>query len=259
MSLLSLAAATAAVKAPLKTKLEAMARAGVEGVRFDVRDEFRPEEWSATARRDLRHLLKEHRLTAAEAEFPMRRDLIDPHNLDQRIAAIQAGMSLAGQLNCRSLSLRIGRIEPADEPSGRLQRELLDDLAAHGNHVGVALALQANSDDPEAWLALAASVQRGPAGVEFDPLCWNDAEAAFRTLHGLVRQVGLRDGLTDRSGVREVELGTGRVDWPALIGLLLEANYSGWTTLVASDRPIELSDFDRRVARARVLLGKTIS
>ncbi|MBW3539321.1 MAG: sugar phosphate isomerase/epimerase [Planctomycetes bacterium] len=220
---------------PLKAAIRAAADARADGVQFDLRNEVTAGDLSSTGRRQLLHALDEVGLVAGSAAFPTRRAYYDPTELEGRIAGTKAAMQLAWDLGLKVLNIRPGRV-PEDTASQSWQnlRDVLNDLARHGNRVGVIPAVTAGRDDLELLATLLEAVTEGPIGVNFDPatflLSGSEPAAAFRRLHSFVEHVTVRDALREMDGGVEVAVGRGEVAWDELLALLDEAGYAGWLT-----------------------------
>lgn len=257
-----LSVATRCLQQPLRQSFQTAAGMGAQGILLDVRQEIDASLLTETARRDLLHCLGELGLAVAGAVIPIRQPLNVEHELDHRISAIKAAMTAAWQLQARVLCFRAGKI-PAEEDSReyRLLLQVLEDLAAHANHVGVALALTPVNDSAESLRKFVSQVRTGPLGIDFDPaqfaMSGRNVNESLRALHDLVWHVQLRDGLKDfAGGGEEVPVGQGVVDWIELLALLSEADYRGWLTAVRTqgeDKPADLARALRHVSR--VLLG----
>src|SRR5262245_13750125 len=107
---LRIAVATRCLNLPLRQSLRSAAEMGAKGIQFDLRDEVRGAELTATGRRQLLHFLDELELRVAGAVFPTRRGFADEAQLDGRIAATRSAMEFAWELRATTLSVRIGRI-----------------------------------------------------------------------------------------------------------------------------------------------------
>lgn len=232
-----IAVATRCFNLPLKQALRAAADAGAQGVQFDSREELAPGSLGDTGRRQFLHELDERGLRVASLVFPTRHAFYEEDRLDARVIAVKTAMEFAWQLKSSVLTARIGKI-PADANSKEhiLLREVLSDLARHGNHVGVTFAITPTHDSPDALGALLGSIKTGPLGLDFDPasfaMAGHSPEQAFRTLHASVIHFQARDGLRDIDGSGlEVPLGRGEVDWVELLPLLTEISYRGWITV----------------------------
>jgi len=235
---LRVALATRNLKLPLPQALVAAARAGAQGVQFDLREEVRAGELTETGCRQLLHQIDEIGLRVASTIFPTRKSLFDEEQLDARVAAIRAAMKFAWQLKCRIRVIRAGRI-PTDRESKdyQLLRDVMTDLTRHGNQVGVSLALSPTQDSPETMADFVGAIQSGPIGINFDPAAFLMAghapSPAYRKLHTLITHVTARDAIRDAEGAGlEQALGRGEVDWFELLALLEESAYSGWTTVL---------------------------
>lgn len=257
-----LAVATRCFDRPFRESLQLAADSGAKGVQFDLRQELNPEELNQSGRRDLLHALDELGLCVAGTTFTLRRALTDPHELDRRVAAIKQAMTRSFELKSRVLTFRMGRL-PTDAESqpARLLREVLDELARHANHVGVALAITPSHDSAADLHQFLSSIQTGPLGVDFDPaqfaMAGHDPVQALRTLHNLTYHVQLRDGLSEMDGTSsETAVGQGAVQWLEVLATLGEIEYAGWLTAVRTQGHDKPGDLQRAISYVnRLLLG----
>jgi sugar phosphate isomerase/epimerase len=246
--MLRLAVATHCFGQPLKSSIRLAAEAGAAGVQLDVRDELPPADLTDTGRRQFLHRLNERGLRIASVTFPLRRPLCDERHLDARMAALRQAMQFAYDLGAPVLTTRIGPIPPDAESTGQqLLRELLNDLARHGNQVGTTLAVSPVGEAPAAIHSLLDSVKAGPIGVDFDPAAFvigkHSPAQALRDLHRFVVHVQARDAVRESDGGGlEVPLGRGEVDWVELLPLLDEIAYRGWVTVVRTQGDDKLGD-----------------
>lgn len=259
MQKLRVAVATGSFGQPIRQALQTAADMGAEGVLIDARSELKPTELSATGRREFLHQLSEIGLQVAALGFSARRSYYDPDQLDGRLAATRAAMEFAYELKARVLVIRAGRV-PDDDGSreNQLLAEVLNDLARHGNRVGVTVAITPSRDDPARLAQLLGRVTDGPIGVNFDPAAFlmagHNPSGAFRTLHGHVVHVTVRDALRDMDGGgREVAIGRGEVDWDEFAALLDEADYRGWLTVERTGGEDKVRDTARAVQYLRQL------
>lgn len=250
--MLQLAIATRSLNLPLKQAIRSAAAAGATSIQIDVRDELKPGDLSETGRRQWLHHLKELGLTVSSTTFPTRHALYDEERIDARMSALRQAMSFAWELQARVLTTRIGAIPAAtDSTSYRLLVELLNDLARHGNHVGVTLAITPVRETAEALLKLLTEVTAGPIGIDFDPVAFVltgvPAGKVVRELHMHLRHVQARDAVRDiAGGGTEVPLGRGEVDWVELLASLQEIEYREWITVLRTQG----SDRDGDIAAA---------
>jgi sugar phosphate isomerase/epimerase len=250
---LRLAVATRCLKLPLRESLRAAADCGAAGVQFDLRDELRPAELTDTGRRQLAHALGELGLKVASATFPTRRSFADQQELDARVAATRAAMEFAWSLRATTLSVRLGKLPSEKEsPEYRLLHEVVSDLARHGNHVGVTLAVHPVHDAPDSLREFCGSVQSGFVGVDFDPAAFviggHKPADAFRQLHQSIVHFTARDSIRDAGGGGlEVPLGRGEIEWVELLPLLDEIAYPGWVTVARTQGADQRGDVARGV------------
>ncbi len=237
MQLLRFAVATVNFEQPLKQALKTALDTGAQGVQFALHKELRPDELTDTGRRQFLHYLDELSLQMSSLHLPMRRELTDLDQLDERLAEIRKMLDFAWSLKVPHVTLRIGRI-PTDVESKEYEilRQVLNDLARYSNHVGSTLCLIPTNDSADSMLQMLTAVTAGPMGVDFDPASFVTAGQnpikALRLLHAHVLHVQGRDAMRDIDGTGlETSLGRGQVEWDELMALLLEIPYRGWITI----------------------------
>jgi sugar phosphate isomerase/epimerase len=228
-----LAIATRCLNRPLKEALALAAQLRAGGVQLDVRNELKPAELSATGRRELLHRLEEIRLAIASLDFPLRRGLFDPERLDARLAALKEAMDFASLMRCRVVTVRLGRLADGDGAAKDLPVVVLNDLAAHGNHVGVTLALGTGGESSSTLVGILRQVSAGPVGVNFDPAAALSAGGspldALTEWGAFVTHVMVRDAVGEGEGTSiEVPVGRGEVPWQEILAVAYELNYPGW-------------------------------
>jgi sugar phosphate isomerase/epimerase len=243
---LRMAVATRSFQEPIKQSVQTAAEMGAQGVQFDLRNEVRPGELSETGRRQLLHYLEEINLTVASTMFPTRRSYYDLEELDTRLSATRQAMEFTYQLNARIMTLRLGRIpEETESEEYQILCQVVNDLARHGNRVGVALAITPTRDEPARLLGLLGEILEGPVGFNFDPatfvMAGQNPSQALAQLQESVMHVSVRDAVRDiDGGGLEVPVGRGEVDWEEFLALLDEAEYKNWLIVdrtQGDDRP----------------------
>ncbi len=226
---------TRLIEGRLRDKIAKVASFGADGVQLDLRYELKPGELSETGRRQFRNLFSEHDLALAPALFPLRRSLIDPEGLEERVAALTAALRFAADLKAPALIVRPGAIPAAESEQRKLFVEVLNDLVRAGDHVGVTFTITSGREPAEQVVELTNSVTTGPIGINFDPASAVMAERnpakEIRVLHHVLNHVRVRDGLRDTDGAGvEVPVGRGEVDWDELLAALAEIDFAGWMT-----------------------------
>jgi sugar phosphate isomerase/epimerase len=233
---LRLAVATRCLGQELKPALLLASRLGASGVQLDARNEIQPAEMSATGRRQFAHFLGEIGLQLASLDFPLRRPLWDAEHLDPRLEAIKQTMEFAYELKARVVTVRLGGLPGESDAAGQtLLKDVLADLARHGNHVGVTVAIGSGREPAARLVEVLKSVTAGPIGVNFDPASTVMSGAsptdAFQMLREFVAHAVVRDAIRDTEGGSEVPVGRGEVPWDELLFLLQESDYPGWLTV----------------------------
>jgi sugar phosphate isomerase/epimerase len=259
---LRLAIATVRLKGSLRETIRMAEQSGASGLQFDARQQLKPGEFSQTGRRQLLHTLAERNLQVASLTFPLRRPLHDQEHLEARLEAIKQAMQFAWDLKSRVLVCRVGRVDDdLQSPAGGRQREVLQELARHGNRVGVTLAVTPSGDAPEALRSLLDAIDDGPLGIDFDPaervMSHQTPVASLRALHDRVTHVTIRDALRDADGAgRESVVGRGEVPWEELLATLDETAYSGWLTIDRRDGDDPLAEMTRAVSFITSVAGQ---
>jgi sugar phosphate isomerase/epimerase len=230
---LPIAIATRCLGQPLKPSLVLAAQLGAAGVQLDCRNELKPDELSATGRRELLHRVEEMRLSIASLDFPLKRGLLDPDRLDARVAALKQAMDFASLLRCRVLTVRLGGLPAKTEDRPEFALAVLNDLAGHGNHVGVTLALGPGGEPADTLLELLRGVSAGPLGINFDPVVpassGRSPTEALAEWGTLLTHLMVRDATRAGDGMAtEVPVGRGEVAWQELLAVAYELDYRGW-------------------------------
>ncbi len=254
---LRMAVATRAFQEPLKQSVLTASEMGAQGVQFDLRNEVRPGELSDSGRKQLLHSLEEMNLMVASTMFPTRRTFYDLEELDVRLAATRQAMEFTFGLKTNVMTLRVGRI-PDDAESEEYQtlRQVLNDLARHGNRVGVTLAITPTRDEPAKLLQLLNEITQGPVGINFDPgncvMGGQNPTSALAQLQAHLTHVLVRDGIRDMDGSGlEVPVGRGEVEWEEVLALLDEAEYKQWLTVDRTQGNDRKGDIERAIQYLR--------
>jgi len=214
---------------------------GATGIEIDARNDLIPSEISDTGRRQLRKMLNDLNLTVAAVRFPTRRgfDVLD--ELDRRLDATKQAMSFAYSLGAKVVVNAVGYVpEDFTHPAAVQLSASLSELARHGERVGTILACETGSEPAARLAEFLGTLGVGTIGIHFNPanLILSDCYTAesIRQCAALVRSVSIRDAVRDlakRRGI-EVEIGRGSAEFPEILGVLEEQNYTGWYII---DRP----------------------
>ena len=228
-----------------------------DGVQLDT-VAVRPEEFTGTARRQLRHTLDERSLRLSGLFVPTRRSLADPEQLDRRLGAIVTAMPLAYELGARAVVVRLGRW-PSDEDGPQRLARVLKELAEAGDVHGTPPTLVPTPGTLAPLAGLLGELE-APVAVQFDPTAavFADDPPADRllSLAGSVTQLTLRDGRREGFGEAagvETVLGRGEVDWDVLAAVSHDVPALEWLVLERREggqRSVDLTSgvsFARRV------------
>ena len=243
-----------ALGGPLREAVTTAALAGARGLHFNARDDLQPLDLTGTSLRQFLHVLAEKDLVVASLSFPTRRPLYDEDRLDARVTAAKQAIELTRRLKASLLTLRVGRLPAADSKEEATLREVLEDLARHGNLHGVIPCLTPGGDGFERLTTLARSIATGMVGIDFDPgalaVAGRKPHELYRDCHDIVPHITARDAVRDldaEGGALEVPIGRGEVDWVELLPLLHEAAFQGWVTVNRTQGTDRAGDVTRGV------------
>jgi len=226
------------LRQPFKKALITAASLGADGVEINGRTEVRPADMSRTAIRHLRKMLADLNLQVSAIYFPTRRGFGVADDLDRRIDATKTALTMAYQLGSNIVVNKIGRVpEDVGDPSWTTMVQALSDLGNFSQKAGAWLAARTGAEPGETLKRLIDALPIHSLVVDFDPgdflINGFSPTESMKILGQHVMSFRARDAVQDLSQGRgiEVQLGRGSVDWPALLGILEENNYSGFLTI----------------------------
>jgi len=243
---------TVSLHKDLRQAIALAMQSGADGVQFDLRTEVVPRESGDSARRQLRHLLTERNLELASVHFPLRGPLTDRDRMDQRLAAIAEAINFASQIKVRTFTLRPGSIPPDGNPEREILIQVLNELAAQGDRLGVAISLIPSGDSAADLKQMLSQVTSGWISVDADLAEWvlnqQSCTSELRELFGSIGHIEGRDAARGYSGSgREVPLGRGEIDWDEIVALLTEMDYVGWINVTRTTGQTIADDIVRGV------------
>lgn len=223
---------------PFKQALLAAAKAGARGIEIDARETLKPSDLSDSAARQIRKMLDDLNLRVSSIRFPTRRGYDVLANLDRRIDATKEAMRMAYTLGANHVINQIGCV-PTDTESASWQqlRSSLEDLGRYGAHIGAFLAAETGTESGESLAALLSALENAYVAVAFNPgaLIVGGFPIA-ESLRAIGDKVGIlvaQDGVQDLSRGRgvDVPVGQGTADFPEILGILEDWQFSGWVVL----------------------------
>jgi sugar phosphate isomerase/epimerase len=246
---------------PLRRALAEAARLGVAGVQVDAAGELAPANLSQSGRREFRNLLRTYNLELTALGCPLRGGLDAAEDQQPRLEHVRRVLALGSDLGPRVVVVQAGRVpEDPASPRGRTLRESLLDLGAHGERVGVRLALETGLESGPALAGFLRQFASGSLAVNLDPanllLHGFDPYEAVCGLRELIVHTHARDcrqASASRAG-EEVALGQGDIDWPRYLAALEEAGYRGWLTVSRESGADRVADVAGGVAFLRRLV-----
>lgn len=262
MSPFRLAVSIAALGEPFRSALKRLCNWGVQGAEWDAVGELAPEALSQTGRKELRHLLEAHQLSAAGVRIPLSRGLDQAEGLELRLERLRRALQLAYDVGSRIVLVDPGTLPDSDQvPSWQLLRDALETLGRYGERVGAVLAVETGPTSPAVWRQFLDRLQSEGLGVLLDPATLIgygfEPEEAVGQLHPHIRYVQARES---RRGSRshpatEVPLGHGHVDWIGLLEALRHADYRGWLAVKCQPSLTARQDIEAGLRFLRQLIG----
>ena len=240
---LRIAVQTECLAQPLRQALHTVGPLGADGVQINLRTELPAAELSDTALRQLRKLLDDLNLRVGSTAFPTRRGYANPHDLDRRLEATLHAMRATSRMGGHAMVVALGPL-PEDGDDATLI-EALTQLGAHGNRLGVQLAVQSVAS-PAELTDLIVKLPEGFLGVNISPA---DLIHSGRQPLEYVEKLGphvthayANDAVRGVGGGSvDVQLGRGTAELPEMLAKLEEHDYRGWITVERrhSPRPAE--------------------
>jgi sugar phosphate isomerase/epimerase len=235
MSKLKIGVSLESFNLPLRRALIEAEKLGVAGVKVNAVGDLAPGNLSQTGRRELRNLLRGHRLELTALGCPLRRGLDTLENLEPRLEHVRQVMTLAFDLGPRLVQIQAGAVPGDDkDPRWSLLFDNLSSLGAFGDRMGTTLALETGLESGESLATILGRLDTGSIGVNFDPanllLHGFRPVEDLRALAGKVVHVQARDAR--RNSGQEVPLGHGDLDWLLLCEMLAETGYRGFLVLM---------------------------
>ncbi len=235
---------------------------GASGVQIDAAGDLSPSTLSQTGRREFRNLLRGYNLELTALGCPLRRGLDAAEDQEQRLDYVRKVMILAFDLGPGIVVIEAGQVPTEkDLERGRLMRDALGNLGAHGDRIGTRLALETGLDSGTVLAAYLHTFDSGSLAVNLDPanllLHGFDPLQSARDLLGRIAHTHARDcrrASTSRSA-QEVPVGHGNIDWISYLETLREIEYSGWLTVERESGDNRLGDVESGVAFLRRLVG----
>ena len=226
------------LRQPFKKAIITAAQLGADAIEINGRTEIRASEMSRTGVRHLRKMLADLNLQISAVHFPTRRGYGTTDDLDRRIEATKAAMTMAYELGCNVVNNKIERVPTDHEhPDWTTMVQALSDIGNFSQKCGAWLAARTGTEDGKTLKKLMDALPINSLGVDFDPADFLinglSATDSIKTIGQHVMNFRARDAVHDLSQGRgvEVQLGRGSVDWASLLGTLEENNYTGYLTI----------------------------
>ncbi len=245
---LSVAATTLA--RDLRTALGRAHDLGLRAVEIDARGGLDPAQMTQTGLRQIRKWLGDAGIVVSAVSFRTRGGYADAERLEGRIAATKSALEMAHALGAGVVLNHIGAIPPESSgPQWQLLTDVLADIGAWGHHVGATLCAEAGRSSPADLARVIASLPEGTLTCDLVTgalvVHGHDPAAAVEQLAPHIASVHATDAIAGpfAGRGRAVILGTGHVDFAAVLATLEERGYRGW---------IGIEPVEERAARVEV-------
>lgn len=224
---------------PIRQAVSAAGRAGFDGVQvYTTSGELAPENLTRSGQREFIRLLAANglQLSALCGDLGGPR-FADSATVDERVTRTCRILDQAAQMNVPVVTAHVGTISTnADDPSRKLIYEAVDAVGAMADRVGVIFGIETGQEEPAVLAELLDHFNNRFLGVNYDPanLLMNgfDPIAGVGVLADRIAYAHAKDAVGGPGKVgREVQLGSGGVDYPAFAAALRAAGYDGWHTV----------------------------
>jgi len=237
-----LATATVPLSGQLRTALRRARDLGLRGVELDARHGLEPAQVTQTGLRQIRKWLGDEGVVVSAIAFRTRSGYADSERLEGRITATKSALELAHALGAGVVLNHVGDIPATEEdPRWRLLVDVLADIGAWGQRVGAVLCAEAGRAAPRDLVRLLAALPEGALACDLVTgalvVHGHDPIEAVGLLAAHLQSVHATDAVAGpfAGRGRAVVLGTGEVDFPAVLGALEERDYHGWIGLEPVD------------------------
>jgi sugar phosphate isomerase/epimerase len=189
-------------------------------------------ELSQSGRRHLALKVRSAGMTPAALDAEVRGTaLTDPRHVAARIDIISASLQMAREIGARVVTSSLGPTASLAELD--LAAEALREIGDHADRTGTLFAVQTTDVQPESLSTLLEDLDCPALGVCFDPAGiliegLDPLDCAGRFADNIMLS-HIRDAVPGGPNARgrEAELGTGRIEFQALLALLAVAGYRG--------------------------------
>lgn len=231
MSPIKLAIRLESLRKPLRKAIELVGQLGAQGFTVSASGDLSPDTLSETGRRELSRKIQNMDLNLAGLLFPDPRSLTDAQQLDYRIDQIKKTLQLSFQLRCPLVCCSLGPVPESDDAMYTSFRDILNDVGQFAEYTGSTLAVHTGSTSHESIAAILNQHTQGGLGICYDPAA--NLVHGFDYLHGVqelsrsIIHLQVRDAIraTNSIASHEVPIGTGEVDWQAMMAALEEIHY----------------------------------
>lgn len=207
---------------------------GAKVVQFDALGDLSPDSLSQTGRRQLLHLVRSHGMSVAAIGFPTRRGYDHLERLDARVEQTLKVLRFSYEMGARLVVNHIGAIPETRDARNVHFFESLELIGREADRVGSRFAIETGDNTPQALAKFLSETNQFGLAVNFDPAnlfarghnVYDAVDLLYQWIVGVHVNDVIRSG-AGISGASEVPVGQGDLDWEALLGRLVEIEYTG--------------------------------
>lgn len=169
-------------------------------------------------------------------EGPKTLGLVPPEFRFQRINELKKAADFAKKISCKAIITHCGFIpENITDPEYKGTIIAIADVAKHCKNLGIEFWFETGQETPVVLLRVIEEINTGNLGINLDPanlLMYGKGNPldSLEVFGKYVKNLHVKDGMTPTDGQKlgkEVQVGTGMVQFPKLMKRLKEINYSG--------------------------------
>jgi len=238
----------------VKGGIKKAAELGADGFQIYVTSgEMAPWNMGRSARREFRHFVNSCGLDISALCGDLGHGYTNPDGLEELIDKSKQILDLSADLRVPIVTTHIGVIpEDKSDPTWRVMSEALEELGAYAERTGSVFATETGPEDPALMREFLDSLSTQAVRVNYDPA--NLVMRGFDHVKGVgdlapyIVHTHAKDGVRTPEGkAQEVPLGEGGVDWPAYLGALEEAGYTGYFTIEREVGDDPVADITRAI------------
>ena len=214
-----------------RDSVKILAELGLGGLIFEAIGPLGPKELSQTGRREVRSLVRSADLELDAIALPMRRNIAERDQWDERLFRMSGAMSMAFEMGVRDVVILPGAVAPKDARLP-IYKDNLRQLADTAEHQGVRLVCDIGSEPAEFLTTVVRELAHPALALSLAPgrliATGQDLDQAATAAHDLISVVYATDPEFLGLGLAGQSL---TVNWPDTMSLLEDVGFRGRLTI----------------------------